>query len=229
VSAQLNPQTSKGSTVGEHDLTLQNNSQAAVTSTPSATAGQSDVDIAFEPATLTVAPGQSAVTHLRVTPRQAVWLGREQTHQFAVDVAPGLTVQGAMVQQPRAPKWVLAAVPVVLAAILAPTLTFGTGGGSTPKFPVPDVAGLDPLTTALDKLKTACTPSPCFDVGFAKQFNNTIGAGLATGTQPPKDTLVARGSPVTVIVSLGPCPTPLLCLRVPIDITRVEALHLAQK
>jgi len=88
------------------------------------------VDVAVDPPTLTIPPGQSAVAQLSVTPRRTVWLGKGRTLPFQVDVAPDVAVDGALIQQARLPLplvLVLAAAVVVL-AIVVPIVASSSGG-----------------------------------------------------------------------------------------------------
>lgn len=225
LSAELQPQISKGRTVGEHDLTVRNDSDAAVTSQPSATEGQSDVALTFEPATITVAPGQSATTHVRVSPRRMLLLGQDRTHRFGIDAGQGVMVAGAMVQQPRVPKGVLlAAALAIIGAVIGIAVAVGSGG-STPKATIPNVAGQDftQASGALQNNVTGCNP-PCFNVVLAGTFSDTAPEGTTVGTNPQAGTVADRGSNVTLIVSRGKCPTP--CFRGVIHLTAEQVAKL---
>ena len=203
LSAGLQPQISKGRTVGEHELTVRNDSDVAVTSQPSATDGQSDVALTFEPATLTVAPGQSATSHVRVSPRRMLLLGQDRTHRFGVDAGQGVMVAGAMVQQPRVPRGVLlAAALVIIGAVIGIAVAVGSGGSSQPQVTVPDVGNkstADAITTLLNQCQ-----SPCFVIGSPSLVFDSTTPGTVLRTDPAANTVVSRGSTVTLIVSRGP-------------------------
>ena len=225
LSAELAPQISKGRTVGEHELTVRNESDAAMTCQPSATEGQSDVALTFEPATVTIAPGQSATAQVRVSPQRMLLLGRERTHRFGVDVGQGLKVAGAMVQQPRLSRGVLVAAAVaIIAAVVGIAIAVGTGG-STTKATIPDVAGQD-FTTASSALQnnvTGCN-RPCFNVVLAGTFSETVPEGTTISTNPQAGTVADRGSDVTLVVSRGKCPVP--CFRGVINLNAAQVAKL---
>ena len=203
LSAELQPQISKGSTVGEHELTVRNASDAAVTSQPSAIEGQSDVALTFEPAALTVAPGQSATAKVSVSPRQALWAGRERTYRFGVDVGQGVKIAGAMVQQPRVSRRVLAAAAVAVLVLLGIVLGLvESGGSSQPKVTVPAVAGkttVDAISTLLNNCQ-----NPCFVIGDPSLAFDSRDPGTVIASAPPEGQVVSRGTKVTLIVSRGP-------------------------
>ena len=189
--------------MGEHELTVRNDSDAAVTSQPSATEGQSDVTLTFEPATLTIAPGQSAVAHVRVSPQRMLLLGRERTHRFGIDAGQGVKVAGAMVQQPRLPRgMLLAAALAIVAAVVGIAIAVGTGGSSQPKVTVPSVAGSS-TADAINTLLTTCQ-SPCFVIAAPSLVFDSRDPGTVIATAPAEGAVVSRGTKVALIVSRGP-------------------------
>jgi hypothetical protein len=204
LSAELAPQISKGSTVGEHDLTVRNESAAPVTVQPAATEGQSDVALAFEPAALTVAPGQSATAHVRVTPQRAMLVGSDRTHRFGIDVGQGVKVAGGMVQQPRVSKRVLAAAVVALLVVVGVVIGLVASGGSSsqPKVTVPDVSNRS-TADAITALLSACE-SPCFTIGTPSLKFDSTDPGTVLATSPPAGQIVSRGSTIGLFISRGP-------------------------
>jgi Concanavalin A-like lectin/glucanases superfamily len=128
---ELEPQTSKGRTAGEHTLTVRNGGSVHVAGAPVVLSEQDELTFELEPATIAVAPGASASARLRAIPRKALWLGTERTHSFRVAVSPDAAADGAMVQESRIPAWLGVGVVlgVIAAAAIVGITSFLDGGG----------------------------------------------------------------------------------------------------
>jgi Concanavalin A-like lectin/glucanases superfamily len=131
LSAELQPQTSKGRTAGEYTLTVHNSGSTHVAGEPAVVAPGDTLTFEFEPATLSVAPGTSVSARLRAIPRRPLWVGRDRPHPFRVAVSPDTGVDGAMVQQARIPAWLPVGLLLgVIAAVAFALLTsFGDEEG----------------------------------------------------------------------------------------------------
>lgn len=198
LSAELRPPTSKGRLVGVHELLVHNGGSAAAESRPAGAGADGAVEVAVDPAALTIAPGESAVARVRVTPRRPLWLGKERTLPFRLRVAPDVAVDGAMVQQARLPLRLalpLAAAAVAV-AVIVPIVSSGSSGGSQPTVPVPNVIGLDE-PTALDVLHNVG-----LDGEIKRRFSVTPPFGQVVGTDPAVGTVIPTDQKVLLFVRL---------------------------
>jgi hypothetical protein len=126
ITARLEPLTSKGSTYGDHTVTVDNVGSAPASAALQGVDPSDGVTFGFDPVVLAVPPGASAAARVRVSPRQPVLVGLSRTFPFQVVIAPegGLpvTADGRLVQRPRVPLWLLGVVAllVVIVAIIRP-------------------------------------------------------------------------------------------------------------
>jgi hypothetical protein len=145
LSAQLQPETSKGRAGAEHKLIVQNLGATPLTSEPVAVDSNAGVAIAFEPPSAMVPPGGTMAVDVNVRPLRARWIG-SRTHPFRILVGPDVEVAGAMVQRPRVPTW-LALGLVVIVGVIA---IFGLFGG--------DDEGVSGVVVDFDQAPTRLTP-----------------------------------------------------------------------
>jgi len=106
----------------------------------------------------------------------------------------------------RRKRGVAVTVLVIVLALIGGGLGWYFGGGPGSYITVPTVTGQSPTDaqTALSDLG--------FEVGTTETYSTTVEKGLAVGTTPRAGDQVARGSKVTLAVSLGPkmLPVPTL-------------------
>jgi hypothetical protein len=119
--------------MAQHTLTLRNEGNTPAGAALSAADPDGQLAFVLSPPTVAAAPGGEGSATIRVRARKLIFLGQETPRPFAVTAQPeggeAVTADGTMVQRPLAPKWVMAAVPVVVAALAF----FGirlTGGAS---------------------------------------------------------------------------------------------------
>ena len=191
---------SDGRRSGEHHLTVDNLGGQPVGVAVEVT-GAPDLAVEATPSALPVEAGGSAAATLRVRPRRRLVAGRSRRHRFrAVARVAGVPVaaaEGAMLQRPLAPWWVLAAVLLVVllpvAALLRPQ----------PSLAVPDPAGA-PVAEATTLLERTGLRAE-----VAREPSETVAPGSLIRTEPSPGARVRRGDRVTLVVSSGPAVTPL--------------------
>jgi hypothetical protein len=105
-----------------------------------------------------------------------------------------------MVQRPLAPKWVMAAAPVVVAALAFLGFQIGGDGGQPELVVVPAVVALTEAE-AIAQLEAAG-----FAVEVARVASDQVPQGLVVSTAPPAGQSVESGSSVALFVSDGSGP-----------------------
>jgi hypothetical protein len=115
------------------------------------------------------------------------------------------------------PRWwwiVAAAIAALIIAVLAFLLL--RRGGDT--IPVPDVVtGNLTQDQAQLVLERACTPAPCFVVAAGQRFDIRVPRGRVISSNPRPGDQAAKGSTVTILVSLGP-PLPGVTVAPPTNV-----------
>jgi hypothetical protein len=123
-AAELVPRTSHGRNGGKHQLAVDNRGNTPVSVLFHGLDPKNTVRVAVAVEGMVVNPGNAAFTDVGIRPVKRLWRGSPITHPFAVDVIPheGQTVSldGAYVQDPTIPKWLLKALLalLILAALL---------------------------------------------------------------------------------------------------------------
>lgn len=123
-AAELVPRTSHGRSIGRHQVAVDNRGNTPVSVLFHGLDPKNTVRVAVAAEGMVVNPGNAAFTDVRIRPVKRVWRGQPITHPFVIDVIPheGQTVSldGAYVQDPTLPKWLLKALValLVLAALL---------------------------------------------------------------------------------------------------------------
>ncbi|MFN8518232.1 MAG: hypothetical protein U0667_02320 [Chloroflexota bacterium] len=121
-SAELAPRTSRGRTSATHDLAIDNRGNTILNA--SVTGLDPDRTLAYDikPPALVIDPGAAAFTKVAVRPRRRFWRGQPKTHAFQVQLDGGpapVLVGGSMLQEPLLPPWLLKALALLLAALVA--------------------------------------------------------------------------------------------------------------
>ncbi len=121
-SAELAPRTSRGRTGATHDLAIDNRGNTILNA--SVTGLDPDRTLAYDikPPALVIDPGAAAFTKVAVRPRRRFWRGQPKTHAFQVQLDGGpapVLVGGSMLQEPMLPPWLLKALALLLAALVA--------------------------------------------------------------------------------------------------------------
>jgi hypothetical protein len=121
-SAELAPRTSRGRTSATHDLAIDNRGNTVLNA--SVTGLDPDRTIAYDikPPALVIDPGTAAFTKVGVKPRRRFWRGQPRTHSFQLQLDGGqapVLVGGSMLQEPILPPWLLKALALLVAALIA--------------------------------------------------------------------------------------------------------------
>lgn len=148
-SAEIVPQTSRGSKVGRHEVIVENRGNAPVEVLVGAADPDRLVDFEVRPDRFVVGPGERNGTSIRASVRDTFFFGPNQSHPFNVEVRPGksppIALRGALLQGPRLPSWLIPlgglAALVVVALIALPLLT----GAKNP--PITGLATTGPTQT----------------------------------------------------------------------------------
>ena len=143
IQPELIPRTSEGRRTGEHQLVVSNAGNAVLQAAIEVHDPDQRLRVAVGPRRLELPPGGAAPARIVVRPRHRRWLGQPVTHPFQVAIDAGhgapVTVDGAMLQQPLLPRWVIP-VAVGLVALLVAVVAFARpgsqgGGASAAKGP----------------------------------------------------------------------------------------------
>jgi hypothetical protein len=118
----LQPKQSRGSSSGRHAIRLANTGNVAIAVGLSPVEFDDAITVELGETTLTVPPGATHETPLRITPTNRYWSGPRDDHQFAIEATSvdGRREQltGVYQQRPRVPNWLGPAAAGALAAIV---------------------------------------------------------------------------------------------------------------
>jgi ABC-type amino acid transport substrate-binding protein len=200
VALALRPVVSHGRSSGEHHLTAANLGDRPV-GVAFDVDGAPDLAAEVTPRALPVEAGGSVTATLRARPRRRLLAGRSRRHGFRVLArvagTPVAAAEGAMLQRPLTPWWLLAAALLVVllpvAALLRPQ----------PSLAVPDPAGaaVSDATALLER--AGLRPE------VTREASETVAPGSLIRTEPSPGERVRRGARVALVVSSGPAVTPL--------------------
>jgi hypothetical protein len=131
IQPELIPRTSEGRRTGEHQLVVSNAGNALLQAAIEVHDPDQRFRVAVGPRRLELPPGGAAPARIVVRPRRRRWLGQPVTHPFQVAIDAGhgapVTVDGAMLQQPLLPRWVIpvaAGLVALLVALLVAVVAF---------------------------------------------------------------------------------------------------------
>ncbi|MGP3939915.1 COG1470 family protein [Streptomyces sp. 6N106] len=153
VTSELVPRGSNSAWRGRHKVAVDNRGNTPLPVVLSARGATERAKMAFEPAELTVPPGEAKFATLRVRPTQRLWRGTPITHPFQAVVTPRtgegqdpyelVVLDGTYEQQAILPRWLpraLAAAVLVAAllvglwyALLRPTVRSAAREAITPQ------------------------------------------------------------------------------------------------
>jgi hypothetical protein len=125
-AADMRPRTSRarGRRSGKHELVVDNLGNVAIDVFLAGGDPDQKLDVALEPAELTLAPGAAAIVAVRPRARARFWRGQPKTYPFQVVVEPSgaqpTVVDASLLQEAVLPAWLLKLLVAVavLAAIL---------------------------------------------------------------------------------------------------------------
>lgn len=135
VTAEIVPQTSRGSRGGRHEVIVENRGNAPVDVALAAADPDRLVDFEMRPDRIVIGPGERSGATVRASARDTFFTGAKQSHPFNVDVRPGkdqpIPLRGTFLQGPILPSWLVPAAGIAVLAVVAliaiPRLT---GGGT---------------------------------------------------------------------------------------------------
>ena len=115
----LEPLVSSGRRTTRHRLTIANRGNAPVDVAIAATPADAAIEVRPQRPDAQIAPGQSATLDMTVVVRKPSLLGSQTAHPFLVTVTPTvgnpIETSATMTQVPLIPRWVPAAIMIVLA------------------------------------------------------------------------------------------------------------------
>ncbi len=228
-TAEIVPQTSRGSRVGRHEVVVENRGNAPVDVVVGAADPDRLVDFEVRPDRLAIGPGERASVAIRAAAKDTFFLGSKQSHPFNVEVRPGkaapIALRGTLLQGPILPSWLLPVGGLALAAILALVVVPGLMGARDVD---PRAAEASPSPT----LEPSAPPSASVALPSASAEPST-GAGSAPPSASPSPgpfTLALVGDALSTGGALSPrCPpedTESQCVRDAVDTIRALATSL---
>ena len=123
VFAELVPRTARGRGSARYDFALDNRGNTRLNTTLAATDPNDALSFDLRPAGLVADPNTAVFTKVKAKARKRFLRGTPKTHPFQVavrsDGAQPLVVDGTLLQEPVLPPWLLKALALVLAALLA--------------------------------------------------------------------------------------------------------------
>jgi hypothetical protein len=126
-SAELAPRTSRGRTGATHDLAIDNRGNTVLNASVTGLDPDRTLEYDIKPPALVIDPGSAAFTKVGVKPRSRFWRGQPRTHAFQLQLDGGqapVLVGGSMLQEPMLPPWLLKALGLLVAALIALALVW---------------------------------------------------------------------------------------------------------
>lgn len=122
-TAEIVPQTSRGSRGGRHQVIIENRGNAALDVVIGAADPDRLVDFEVRPDRLVIGPGERSGVTVRASARDTFFLGSKQSLPFNVEIRPGkdqpIPLRGTFLQGPILPSWLVPAGGIVVAALVA--------------------------------------------------------------------------------------------------------------
>jgi hypothetical protein len=151
-TAEIVPQTSRGSRGGRHEVIVENRGNAALDVLVGAADPDRLVDFAVQPDRLVIGPGERNGVTVRASARDTFFLGSKQSHPFNVEIRPGkdqpIPLRGTFLQGPILPSWLVPVGGILVAALAAVIL-------------IPRLTGANnPDTVAVSSVAPSLTASP---------------------------------------------------------------------
>ena len=198
VFAELAPRTSRGSRGASHDLAIDNRGNAPINANLSAIDPDRLLNFDVRPPGVVAQPGTATFAKIGVRPRKTFWRGPNQTRPFQVLLEGAgptpVTVDGTMVQSSILPPWILRALLLVLAALVALVLLW-----FLLLKPAIESTALQSTQNALAQV--GITPPPG---GFKPQPTPAANPGGGGGATPAPGSSLAPGASLTTSVGTAP-------------------------
>ncbi len=173
-SAEIVPQTSRGSRGGRHEVIVENRGNAPLDVVIGAADPDRLIDFAVNPDHLVIGPGGRSGSTVRASARDTFFLGAKQSHPFNVEVRPGkdqpIPLRGTFLQGPILPSWLVPAgaiaAALLVAVIVVPRLMGAGNPGTVAGASVAPSATIVPSASASEVVSSA-PPSASADGGGA--------------------------------------------------------------
>jgi hypothetical protein len=153
-TAELVPQTSRGSRSARHELSVANRGNVPVEVSVQPSDPDRLVNFDVRPPVLELEPCESGSARIRVRPNETILFGAPQSHPFVVTVVSSgqasIELRGTMLQRALLPSWIPRA-----AALLAAVLVVGVGAVLAGVIPPKPASTPTPLIAA-----ATATPTP---------------------------------------------------------------------
>jgi hypothetical protein len=121
-SAELLPRTARGRRKGKHELAVDNRGNTLINAGVSVIDPDELVMARVSPPTVVAPPGSAVFHRIEIVPKKRFMRGAPKTIPFQVIVSPDgqppVTTDGAMLQEPLLPKWLLPLLALAMAALL---------------------------------------------------------------------------------------------------------------
>jgi hypothetical protein len=207
---ELLPTLSSSSRQGRHELAVDNLGNAPIRPAFVALDPEDQLRFEIDPSTLAVEPGTAAFTTVKVRPKERFWRGQPKRLPFQIVAAEDghepVTADGALLQQPRLPRWFWKAVLAFLAllillfilwkTLLEPSIE-STARDSAEEVVEEEVAAID------ERLDAAGIPE-------AGDAGGGGGGGAATTTVPVPETTIAGPATTTTTGTESPTTTSIV-------------------
>jgi hypothetical protein len=119
---ELLPTLSSSSRQGRHELAVDNLGNAPIRPAFVALDPEDQLRFEIDPSVLSVEPGTAGFATVKVRPKERFWRGQPKRLPFQIVAAEDgrepVTVDGALLQQPRLPKWIWKALLALLALLI---------------------------------------------------------------------------------------------------------------
>ncbi len=135
-TAEIVPQTSRGSRGGRHEVIIENRGNSALDVIVGAADPDRLVDFEVRPDRVVIGPGERSGVTVRASARDTFFLGAKQSHPFNVEIRPGkdapIPLRGTFLQGPILPSWLVPAGGIAIAALVAVILIPRLTGAGNP-------------------------------------------------------------------------------------------------
>jgi hypothetical protein len=197
-TAELVPQTSRGSGRVKHDVTVKNGGNVQVEAQVSASDADRLLRFEVRPDRLVLEPGTAGSTRILVTPNETFLTGPPQSRQFGVTVNSSgqdpFELRGAVLQSARFPSWLPRAVAGIAALAIVGGVLAATG--VIPPRPTPS-------PTASEAAVATLTPSPSPSLAPTPSV-----APVSEPPPPPSEPAGPSPTPTPGEFVLAPIPDP---------------------
>jgi hypothetical protein len=219
VGAELLPRNPVGRIAGRQRLAIDSRGNQPLPVTFSALDASDALRFRFRPAALTSAPGAAHFVRIRIRPRHRFWRGHDQMKPYQVTVAAEgerpLVLDGQFTQRALVPKWLLALLALLIAAVLVWFFILQPAVHDT-------AVNANKAALAAQQQQTAALKSAVTDAQNTANKANTkanvalaAGAKGATTTTSTTTTTIKKAAATTTTTTTVAASTPVSVAAVP--------------